>query len=87
MFSSDKSLLRAIDGKLLRFLRKYSEFFVDLALQEYIFNKYSSHILACAAIAGARKAIGITPIWNEELIEFTGIEFCIIKPCFDQLYM
>ena len=86
IFSTDKSFLRAIDGKLLRFLRKYSEFFLDLALQEYTFNKYSSHILACAAIAGARKAIGVIPIWNEELIEFTQLEFWTIKPCFDQLY-
>ena len=86
VFSTDKSLIRAFDGKLLRFLRKYSEFFVDLSLQEYSFLKNSSHILACAAIACARKAIGISPIWNEELIEFTQTEFSSLKSCFDELY-
>jgi hypothetical protein len=85
-FSSDKSLIRDIDAKLLRYLRKYAEFFVDLSLQDYEFIKYNSHIVACASIAGARKATGLVPIWNDELIELTHTTWEEIESCFKSLY-
>jgi hypothetical protein len=70
-FSSDKSIFREIDARLLKYLRKYAEFFVDLSLQDYDFVKYNSHMVACASIAGARRVIGLTPTWTEELEELT----------------
>jgi hypothetical protein len=86
VYSSDQTLIRGVDAKLLRFLRKYTEFFVDLSLQEYTFNIYSSNILACAAIAGARKAVGLYPFWSVELEDLTGVYWRDISDCFEQLY-
>ena len=85
-FSSDESVVREIDFKLLKYLRKYAEFFVDLSLQEYEFSEYQSHILGCAAIAGARKAVGLYPLWNEELVELTQTSWDDIEICFKSLY-
>jgi hypothetical protein len=33
IFSTDKSIIREIDAKLIKYLRKYSDFFVDMSLQ------------------------------------------------------
>lgn len=85
-FSTDRTLIRNIDSKLLRYLRKYAEFFTDLTLQDYEFSAYPSHIVACAAIAAARKAVGLAPIWNAELQELTEATWEQIEPCFSKLY-
>jgi Cyclin, C-terminal domain len=85
-FASDNSMIRDIDAKLLRYLRKYAEFFVDLSLQDYEFIKYESHIVACASIAGARKAVGLLPVWNDELTELTETTFDELESCFEELY-
>jgi len=85
-FSSDFSAIRIIDSKLLRYLRKYSEFFLDLSLEHYDLNLYKSHIVACAAIAGARKAVGLYPIWNNELEELSGVDWKAIESSFVFLY-
>jgi hypothetical protein len=85
-FSSDKCFIRDIDAKLLRYLRKYAEFFVDLSLQDYEFTEFQAHIVACASIAGARKAVGLLPLWNEELEELTQTNWDEIDKCFRNLY-
>lgn len=85
-YSTDNTFVREIDFKTLRYLRKYAEFFVDLSLQSYEFNEYQAHVLACASIAGARKAVGIWPLWNEELEELTLTKWDQIEVCFKCLY-
>lgn len=85
-FSTDKCYIREIDAKLLRYLRKYAEFFVDLSLQDYEFVEFNAHIVACASIAGARKAVGLLPLWNEELEELTQTSWDEIDKCFRALY-
>ena len=71
----------------MRYLRKYAEFFVDFVLCKITSSSnYKSHILACAAIAGARKAVGLDPLWPEEMVELAETEWEDIEDCFDSLY-
>jgi len=85
-FGVDHSVVREIDIKLLRYLRKYTDFFIDLSYQDYKLNTYPAHIVACAAVAGARKAVGLLPVWNSEMEELTEASWCEIEPCFNTLY-
>mgnify|MGYP003879797029 FL=1 len=85
VFSTDSSLIRAIDGKLLRYIRKYAEFFADLALQEYSFNRFDSHTVACACIAASRKFVGLRPSWNDQLTELTTATWEQISTCFSEI--
>lgn len=86
IFSTDKSLIRKMDYNLLRYLRKFSEFILDMSVVDYEFNKYKAHIVAAATIACARKALGIVPHWNRELEELTQTNWMNISECYDDLY-
>jgi hypothetical protein len=86
IFSSDQTAFPNVDADILRYLRRYAECFVNLSLDNYEFNQFSAHIVACAAIASTRKLLGISPFWNAELEELTGTSWDIIEPCFTELY-
>lgn len=43
--------------KTIEYVKKYCEFFVDLCLQEYEFQKFTSSDLATAIIICARKGV------------------------------
>lgn len=50
------------DGEMLKKaieLEELAEFFVDLSLKSYDFYRYTSLMVACSAIACARKALGL----------------------------
>lgn len=85
VFGTDNSSLRAIDERLLRYVRKYATFFTDLVLQEYSFNRFDSLIVACAAIAAARKIVGLSAPWNEELTELTTVTWEQLSECYKEL--
>jgi len=86
IFSSDQTAFPNVDADILRYLRRYAECFVNLSLDNYELNQYTSHIVACAAIASTRKLLGISPFWNAELQELTGTNWETIEPCFNDLY-
>lgn len=86
VFSSDKTIFGSVNIEALQYLRKYSECFVNYSMDNYQFNQFRSHIVACAALASTRKMIGISPLWNPELEELTGASWENIKPCFDMLF-
>lgn len=65
-----------VDDKTLRSVKKHSEFFVDLAIQEYELNKtFRPSVVAISSIFCARKVSKIIPEWNntglEELTDYT----------------
>ncbi len=86
IFSSDETVFSNVTPDILRYLRRYSECFANLSMDNYDFNQYLSHVVACASIASARKLIGITPVWNSELEELTGTNWAVIEECFNKLY-
>lgn len=86
VFSKDRSALHVIDDdRFLRKIRKYAEFFADLALQEYAFNRYDPHLIACACIVASRKVLAVVPIWNRHLSEITATTWPVIEDCFVEL--
>ena len=73
-------------SKTADYARKYTEFFADLALQEYEFQKYNPHEIAVGIIVCARKCAKITPVWNAELEKLTGFTYPTIDPLFKKIY-
>ena len=49
--------------KTCSYIKKYSEFFADLTLQEYKFNEYTSLEMAAGILAASRFSIRLSPIW------------------------
>ena len=72
--------------KLPRYVRKYCDFFADLSLQEYSFQKYRPSLLAAAIIVGSRQALHVKPIWRPELSLLTGVTQEEVMPIYDHLW-
>ncbi len=73
-------------SKTLEYIQKYSDFFVDLCLQEYDFQKYSSHEMAVAIILCARKCVRMSPVWNPELETLTGMPYSKVELIFKKIF-
>eukprot|EP00357_Protocruzia_adherens_P018599 CAMPEP_0114991358 /NCGR_PEP_ID=MMETSP0216-20121206/11322_1 /TAXON_ID=223996 /ORGANISM="Protocruzia adherens, Strain Boccale" /LENGTH=423 /DNA_ID=CAMNT_0002354665 /DNA_START=91 /DNA_END=1362 /DNA_ORIENTATION=+ len=87
VFSEDKlENKKLVNDKSVVYVRKYSEFFADLSLQDYELTDYDSRIVATACIAAARRAVTIVNEWNTELEQLTGITEDSFKDCMEVLY-
>ncbi len=80
IFPSDTIESHPVTSAVVRYVRKYAEFFADLCLQEYDFQKYSSGLLACACIAAARVVLKVEPAWSGELEQMTEIKVSEVTP-------
>jgi len=70
-----------------RYLRKYSEFFTDLCLQDHTFETdYVPSIVASASIAAARRQLKLTPPWPKHMKQLTGYKFSTIRPCLEHTW-
>lgn len=48
-------------------VRKFAEFFMDIALQSFELQKYKYSVQAMASIVAARRTLNIEPAWNPKL--------------------
>ena len=72
VFASDTMGFEPLVPKVLDYLKKYSDFYADLCLQEYAFQQYPPSLLAAAIVLAARKAINIRPLWSAALEPVLG---------------
>ena len=93
LFSDDKVRVQGQLGvtempttKTLHYTKKYCEFFADLCLQEYEFQKYDSETLAVSIILCARKGVKISPVWNAELSTLTSKTYEDVQECYRKIY-
>lgn len=77
-----------VDEKTLRSVKKHSEFFTDLAMQEYEFmQQHKPSVVAIASLICARRASGIEPEWCTEMEQLTDCMYeGAIKQCVEKLY-
>eukprot|EP01017_Pseudomicrothorax_dubius_P015395 TRINITY_DN1775_c0_g1_i3.p1 TRINITY_DN1775_c0_g1~~TRINITY_DN1775_c0_g1_i3.p1 ORF type:complete len:469 (+),score=111.02 TRINITY_DN1775_c0_g1_i3:126-1532(+) len=57
----------------------------ELVLLDFEFYGSSDDILASSLIAFARRSIGITPLWNEQLEKLTGTDLAAFRNCLNRL--
>ena len=53
--------------RILKQFKRYTNFFAELALQDYAFQAFPSSVVAAAIVVATRKAIHIVPMWRPEL--------------------
>jgi cyclin A len=70
----------------LKYVKKYADFFAELCLQEYGFQRYIPSVMAAAVVAAARRAVKIDPIWNSELEGLTTYDESSIYSAYDSLW-
>ncbi|CAI5712594.1 unnamed protein product [Hyaloperonospora brassicae] len=82
LFANDRVLGSDLVDEAHGYYCKYAEFFVDLVLQEYALQVYRPSVVAAAILVASRKALGVTPLWRDELSTLTGYDEQQVTPCF-----
>jgi hypothetical protein len=82
VFENDSWQGRALIEKIPRYIKKYSEFFCNLTLQDYAFQQYLPTQLAAAIVMASRVALQIEPRWRPELVRLTGYEQASLESTF-----
>ena len=86
LFHEDRMKGRELVDKVLKYVKRYIDFFADLCLQDYSFQKHSPSLMAAAIIMASRKALSIRPLWRSELAILTEFEQHEVAPCFDAIW-
>lgn len=85
-FMDDTWQGRALIEKIPRYVKKYAEFFCNLTLQEYAFQRYLPTHLAAAILLASRVALQLEPRWRPELVRLTGLDESEITPIFQHVW-
>ena len=72
--------------RVIKNVRKYSEFFVDLSTQIYDVLKYPPSVIAACCVLCAKKVNGIEPLWNSSLRELLRFEYTDLEECYRRIY-
>mmetsp|Transcript_4268 Transcript_4268/g.8355 ORF Transcript_4268/g.8355 Transcript_4268/m.8355 type:complete len:297 (-) Transcript_4268:1464-2354(-) len=86
VFVDDTWQGRNLIEKIPRYIRKYSDFFCNLTMQEYGFQQYLPSKLAAAVVMAARVALNVAPRWRHELTALTGYDEEEVSPVFDHVW-
>lgn len=86
LFEADTMQRRSLSGKVVRYVHRYIEFFAELCLQDYQFQRFSPSMMAAAIIMASRKALYIAPLWRPELTKLTQYSLVEIEPCFKAVW-
>lgn len=86
VFEDDSWNGREVIPKIPKYIRKYVEFFCNLALQDYEFQQYLPTQLAAAVLLASRVALEVEPRWRPELVALTGYEEHEITPMFHHVW-
>lgn len=77
---------RSLIEKIPRYVKKYTDFFCNLTLQEYSFQQYYPTHLAAAILLASRVALQLEPRWRPELVRLTGYTESEIMPLFERVW-
>ncbi|KAG7398116.1 hypothetical protein PHYBOEH_011672 [Phytophthora boehmeriae] len=86
LFANDRVMGAELVDEAHDYYCKYAEFFVDLVLQEYSLQVYRPSVVAASILVASRKALGVTPLWREELSVLTGYDEKQVAPCFQAVW-
>jgi hypothetical protein len=93
VFDDDSQLVHdqeeAITEHTLRKVRKFSEYFSDLAIKSTSLLSLKPSVVALSCVLCARMVNKISPLWNSKFELMTNYSFHRdgVKACFEKLYM
>lgn len=86
IFQDDTWQGRALIEKIPKYVKKYSDFFCNLTLQEYAFQQYKPSELSAAILLASRVALQLQPRWRPELTKLTGYDESDIIHIFNHVW-
>jgi hypothetical protein len=85
-FEEDSWQGRELIDKIPKYIKKYADFFCNLTLQDYSFQRYLPTHLAAAILLASRVALQLEPRWRPELVRLTGYEEVDFLDCFHHVW-
>lgn len=85
-FEDDTWQGRRLIDKIPKYVKKYTDFFSNLTLQDYSFQQYLPSQLGSAIILASRVALHLEPRWSPELVRLTGYEENDIADIFNHVW-
>lgn len=85
-FVDDSWQGRDLIEKIPKYVKKYADFFCNLTLQEYTFQRYLPTHLSAAILLASRVALQLEPRWRPELVRLTGCEEIDIMDAFHHVW-
>lgn len=85
-FVDDSWQGRELIEKIPRYVKKYADFFCNLTLQDYSFQRYLPTQLSAAILLASRVALQLEPRWRPELVALTGYEETEILDIFHHVW-
>lgn len=86
VFEDDRVDGQGPTSKIIRYVRKYVDFFAELYLQEYPLQQYLPSIASGAILACSRRAVKMEPIWNSKLTQLYHLKEKDVHECYKYLY-
>lgn len=83
--NENDKIIKITENKV-KSVRKYCEFYTDMAIQSYDWQQYKYSIQALSSVIAARKTWGITPVWNDIFSKITGYSYEDIEECSRKLH-
>lgn len=71
--------------KARTYINKYIGYFLEVSLQDNIFNNFLPSLVAASVLAASRTCIKITPTWTGILVQKTGYNFSDLEDCVSKL--
>ncbi|XP_070539818.1 cyclin-J-like isoform X1 [Ptychodera flava] len=65
------------------YMEKYSNYFLDISLQDHVFVFFNPSLVAASCIASARICLQLSPTWTKTLTKFTKYTWNHIAPCIE----
>lgn len=86
VFHSDLVDGQPATNRIARNVRKFADFFNELALQEYRFQQYPASLVAASVVVCARRAANLQSVWHAKLAQLTGYTPEEVAPVYTSLY-
>ncbi|MBA59068.1 MAG: hypothetical protein CMQ40_07830 [Gammaproteobacteria bacterium] len=71
IYPTDKMAGNPCNNRVVKYLRRYTDFFADLCLQDYSFQRFRESVKGAAFLYSSRRAMSIEPIWPDRLVQIT----------------
>ncbi len=59
MFDNDTIGYKPLQQRVVKYLKKYTDFFADLCLQDFSFNTFAPSLLAAAMVVASRRSLNL----------------------------
>ncbi|KAL0964276.1 hypothetical protein UPYG_G00321640 [Umbra pygmaea] len=71
--------------KTVLYMTKYTEYFLEVSLQDHVFLRFAPSLVAAASVAASRIILRLSPSWPSRLQRLTAYNWDHLVPCVEKM--